>query len=101
MLLEVHHECLKIQLFSNQEISKQRAIADWYDFVLPFSSCAENCSHVSKEGINVTVPQTSPSDFTLKSVGCRSGFELNQQSTISDVTCHLNGTWTTFPDCDS
>ena len=56
---------------------------------------------MAMEGINVTVPQTSPSDFTLKSVGCRSGYELNQQSTVSDVTCHLNGTWTTFPDCDS
>ena len=60
----------------------------------------ENCSGVFVVGINVTVPTTSASDDILNNVGCRAGYELDDRSSVRDVICQLNGTWSAFPDCD-
>ena len=59
-----------------------------------------NCTNVSIAGIDVNIPPSSASDFVLNDVGCRSGYVLRNSSTVRNVTCLLNGNWSTFPDCD-
>ena len=60
-----------------------------------------NCSQVTVQGINVTIPSTSTPGHILSDVGCRPGYELSNGSFVRDVRCQLTGTWTDFPICES
>ena len=51
-------------------------------------------------GINVTVPNTSTPGFVIKNVGCMSGFQLKAESSVKNVLCQPNGSWSSFPDCE-
>ena len=51
-------------------------------------------------GINVTVPNISTPGFVIKNVGCMSGFQLKAESSVKNVLCQPNGSWTSFPDCE-
>ena len=64
-------------------------------------SHAENCTNDAQAllGINVTIPKTAAPDSILKYVGCAKGY--TQLSSSVDVHCQLNGSWATFPSCES
>ena len=48
----------------------------------------------------MTVPSTSASDVILNNIGCRAGYKLDDRSSVKDVICQLDGTWSAFPDCE-
>ena len=82
-----------------------------FNFVFLTTACLECASYVSAlagvcsrqhvQGINTVIPlQLQVPTFTVQNVGCRSGFKLAPMSSVRNVTCLPNGTWTEFPVCD-
>ena len=66
-----------------------------------FLSYAGNCRGLVADGINVTFRSVIYPDTIFYNVGCRAGYTVANESSVRDVICQLNGTWTAFPDCES
>ena len=80
----------------NTDFTERLIQSDYWSF----SSHTGNCSNLLVTGINVTVPNTSTPGSVIKNVGCMSGFQLKAESSVKNVLCQPNGSWTSFPDCE-